>query len=179
MAMNIILSDVNNAFFLKKGQSQYKGGTYFRSNLGGVSKDVVADFVEWLLEEDFDESKLEYYIEKAKEAGYSYVLPSISDASGWLRQLNERQVSNTSKHVILGSVEGVLDEAIPNDANLTVLFEASTGEQVCYTKVGKFTLYKLIHDYSGKVSDSVMYVADANSLWDIDEYMSRAVRERK
>lgn len=178
MTMNIVLSDVNNAFFLKEGHSKAKSGTYFRSSFGGVSKDAVAEFVEWLFEEDFDESKLECYIEKVKEAGYMYALPCINDEGGWLRRLNERH-DDTSNRVLIGSVESVLDEAIPDDANLTILFEKSTGEQVFYTKVGKFTLYKLIHDNSGKVCDSVMYVADTNALWDIGEYMSRAVKESK
>ena len=163
---------------MKKGHSKAKSGTYFHSSFGGISRDAVAEFVEWLLEEDFDESKLEYYLEKVKEAGYMYVLPHINDEGGWLRRLNERN-DDASSSTIIGSVESVLDEAIPDDANLTILFETSKGEQVCYHEVGKFTLYKLVHDNSGKVCDSVMYVADTNALLDIGEYMSRAVKESK
>ena len=147
---------IENVFFIK--DTGAGKGTYYCSACKD-SFDAVSDFVEWLLGEEFDVTKIEEYIEEVKKRGYKYVLPI--NAKGYF-----------------GDSSDVLSNSMADDARVIVLYQTSDldGVRNCRVDVGKFTLYKLIYDYARKITDFKIYVADTSSVEDIDSYVRDAMK---
>ena len=152
----MFFADVEDAFFIKQCNESKAEGTYFRSIYGSESYNAVIEFIEWLLGEDFDVTKVDEYVKKIKGMGYKYVLcPSEVKA-------------------YYGDSDNVLESGVSDDAIVSVLFEDTNGVQICKLGIDKFTMYKLVNDYEGNVLDSIMYVVNHSVLKDIESYILNA-----
>lgn len=145
--------NVESTFFIKDVSAEGGSGTYFHSIYGKDRHEAFVDFIEWLLDVDFDVTDIDKYIKEAKERGYNRVIVPCDDISYY------------------GCAGNVLERVMPDDIKLTALFSTSSGEQEYYEDLGRLQLYKLVNDYEGRVEDSVMFIAGLSNVKTVESYV--------
>lgn len=138
---------VDDVFFIKEG-------TFFRSIFGDDFYSATIEFIEWLLDVEFDILLLDDYIKQIKERGYSHVVvPSVCD---FCRESLEDTVNS-----------------MPDESRVVTMYIMSAGEQVCNINVDKSSLIAL-SKYEGSIEDSIVYISDMSSVVNIFDFISKA-----
>lgn len=138
---------VDDVFFIKEG-------TFFRSIFGDDFYSATIEFIEWLLDVEFDIILIDDYIKEIKQRGYRYVVvPSDCD---FCKDMLSDTVSS-----------------MPVNSKVVAMYILSGGEQVCSINLDKNSLSDL-EELNGDVEDSLVYISDMSSVVNIFDFISKA-----